>query len=63
MKKILAIMLMAAMLLSTVPGGDPGYDALQNAIRNLENVAASSPDVNTLASAMTMLTQAMAQVQ
>ena len=53
----------ARLLLSTVSPDHWAYGSLTDAIRNLESVAASSPDVNTLATAMTMLTQAMAQVQ
>jgi len=53
----------ARLLLSTMSSDSNGYQALQNAISYLENVTASSPDVNTLATAMTMLTQAMAAVQ
>ena len=53
----------ARLLLSTMSSGNYGYQELQNAISHLESVANASPDVNTLATAMTMLTQAMAAVQ
>ena len=41
----------ARLLLSTVSSDHSGYYSLQNAISNLENVASSSPNVNTLATA------------
>lgn len=52
----------ARLLLSTLDPASNSYQNLQSAISYLEGVVNASPDINTLASAMSMLTQAMAGV-